>query len=264
MRKDRIEERITGIERDMKELRSEVRQDIMSMSSELKDVQVSLVEDMLAGIQDTMSKGYRQIAYDLNITNAEKKFKEQMSLNCPPGADRDGCIRHMVEDHLRADAVNLDSASPDMTGSIMKTIIDRDNQDYEGEKGTVCEGCMVIYQAERDKLLDMSEKFTVYRKALSVRRSNHYFKQLPDDLTVSELIEPLSHRARFVMLKNLTSGCMTFTDLGVVTGYDGGHLTYHLNKLISAGLVDKDEKGAYRITEKGMGVMEVIRKMYGR
>jgi predicted transcriptional regulator len=57
---------------------------------------------------------------------------------------------------------------------------------------------------------------------------------------------------------------MSFKDLGAVTGYDGGHLTYHLNKLVSAGLVSKENSGAYQITEKGMGLMDVIRKMYGR
>jgi DNA-binding HxlR family transcriptional regulator len=117
---------------------------------------------------------------------------------------------------------------------------------------------------ERDRLLEMGEKFTAYRKSLNIRRSLPYFKQLPDDLTVSELIDPLSHRARFVMLKNLTSGSMSFKDLGDVTGYEGGHLIYHLNKLVSAGLVSKKEEGQYLITDKGMAVMEVIRKMYGR
>jgi Mn-dependent DtxR family transcriptional regulator len=37
-----------------------------------------------------------------------------------------------------------------------------------------------------------------------------------------------------------------------------------LNKLASAGLVSKEGGGLYRITDKGMGVMEVIRKMYAR
>ncbi len=264
MRKDRIEERIAGIERYMKDLRSELRQEVMSMASELKEVQVSLVEDMMGELQDSMSKGYRQIAYEISIVSAEKRFKEQMSYDCPPEDKRDECIEHFVEEHLRKGIVSLDYASPDLKNAALESIVDHDDANTRNFKGTACERCQVIYIAERDRLLEMEKKFTSYRNSLSSRRSLPYFKQLPDDLTVSELIDPLSHRARFVMLKNLTSGGMSFKELGEVTGYDGGHLVYHLNKLVSAGLVSKEDSGLYQITEKGTGVMEVIRKMYGR
>lgn len=264
MKKDRIEERIVGIERDVKELRSEIRQEIMSMASELREAQVAMVEDMMGEIQDAMSAGYRQIAYEICITNAERRFNEQMSHDCPPDDTREGCIKHFIDDHLRNGIVRLDEASPDKTGEVLKSIIDHDDMEGRHFKGTPCEYCQGIYIAERDGLLEMGEKFAAYRKSLYTRRSQPYFKQLPDDLTVSELIDPLSHRARFVMLKNLTSGCMSFKELGELTGYEGGHLIYHLNKLVSAGLVSKDEGGQYLITDKGMGVMDMIRKMYGR
>jgi hypothetical protein len=124
-----------------------------------------------------------------------------MSYNCPPDDTRDGCIKHFVEDHLRKGIVSLDGASPDGIGDVKLSIIDRDNTEGLSFKGTPCEYCQGIYIAERDKLLEMGEKFTAYRKSLSIRRGQPYFKQLPDDLTVSEIVEPLSHRARFVMLK---------------------------------------------------------------
>lgn len=263
MRKDTIEERIVGIERDMKELKSEIRQEITSMSSELKEAQLAIVEDMMGELQEAMSAGYRQIAYELSISNSETRFKEQFC-ECPPGYDRDGCIKHFVEAHLRQDIVSLDNAPPDSTDEVLKTITDRDEVEGREDQGTVCERCRDIYAVERDKLLEMGQKFAVYRKSLYMSRTRPYFKQLPDDLTVSELIEPLSHRARFVMLKNLTTGGMSFKELGEVTGYEGGHLIYHLNKLASSGLVAKGDGGLYQITDKGMGVMEVIRKMYGR
>jgi DNA-binding HxlR family transcriptional regulator len=236
----------------------------MSMASDLREAQSAMIEGMMGEIQDAMSAGYRQIAYEICINGAERRFNEQMSHNCPPDDNREECIKHFVEDHLRDGIERLDEASPDTTGDILKSIIGRDDTEARRFKGTPCEFCQGIYVTERDRLLEMGEKFTAYRKSLNIRRSLPYFKQLPDDLTVSELIDPLSHRARFVMLKNLTSGSMSFKDLGDVTGYEGGHLIYHLNKLVSAGLVSKKEEGQYLITDKGMAVMEVIRKMYGR
>ncbi len=263
MRKDRIEERIVGIEHDVKELRSEMRQDIMSMAAELKEAQVAMMEDMAGEIQDAMSAGYRQIAYELCIGSAEKRFKEQMSRDCPPGDERGECIQHFVEGHLRMGVMSLDCAPPGGREAAIATILEHDNANTVNFKGMACERCQPIYLEERDKLLELEKKFSAYRNSMSSKR-RHYYKQLPDDLTVSELIDPLSHRARFVMLKNLTSGGMSFKELGELTGYEGGHLVYHVNKLVSAGLVSKDEGGAYRITDKGLGVMEVIRKMHGK
>jgi DNA-binding HxlR family transcriptional regulator len=263
MRKDTIEERIIGIERDMKEIRSELRQELASMASELKEAQLALVEDMIGDIQDTMSAGYRQIAYEMSIGSAEKRFKEEMSHDCPP-EERGPCIAHYVEEHLRKGIASVDGASQETRETALAVIVDHDDDNSRNFRGTACEYCQGIYIAERDRLLGMERKFAAYRSDLSARRSRPYYKQLPDDLTVSELIGPLSHRGRFVMLKNLTSGVMSFKELGEVTGYEGGHLIYHLNKLAAAGLVSKEDSGLYQITDKGMGVMEVIRKMYGR
>lgn len=246
----------------MKDLRSEVRQEITSMASEIKESQLALIEDMMGDLQEAMSAGYRQIAYEISINAAERRFKEQFC-ECPPGENRDGCIEHFVNDHLRKSIDSLDNAPQVMRGDVLKTILDRDETEGRQDKGTVCERCRDIYAVERDKLLEMGEKFAAYRKSLYVRRRQPYFKQLPDDVTLSEIIEPLSHRARFAMLKNLTSGRMSFKEFGDVTGYNGGHLVYHLNKLVSSGLVLKEDGGLYCITDKGMGVMEIIRKMYG-
>lgn len=262
MRKDKIEERITGIERDMKELRSEIRQELRSMIDELKEFQELMVEDRVGEIQDALSKEYRQIAYENNISEADRKFREQMSPDCPPD-ERKECIDDLVNNHLRNEIVCLDNAPLEKANETLKSIVDRDNAHCARFDGTGCEACMKLYKAERDRLLEMGERFVQYRKSLSSRGNGLYFRQLPDDLAVSEIVDPLSHKARFAMLKCLTSGDRSYKELGEVTGYSGGHLLYHLNKLTNASLVQKDgETGLYRITEKGTGLMEIVRKMY--
>jgi DNA-binding transcriptional ArsR family regulator len=264
MRKDTIEERITGIEKDMKELRSEIRQELRSMISELKEFQTLVVEDRAAEIQDALSREYRQIAYENNIVEADRKFRAQMSADCPPD-ERSGCIDDLVDKHLRSDIMSLDNASPETAGQTLESIRNQDDVYCARFKGTNCEECMKLYKSEHDRLLDMGARFTRYRKSLSTRGNGLYFQQLPDDLAVSEIVEPLSHKARFAMLKSLTSGDRTYKELGEITGYTGGHLLYHLNKLTDAGLAEKEEKkGLYRITEKGTGVMEIVKKMYAQ
>jgi DNA-binding transcriptional ArsR family regulator len=264
MRKDTIEVRITGIEKDMKELRSEIRQELRSMIAELKEFQTLMIEDRAAEIQDVLSREYRQIAYENNIAEADRKFRAQMSADCPPD-ERSGCIDDLLDKHLRSEIACLDNSPPGLAGQTLKAIVDRDDAYCARFDGTGCEGCMKIYKAERDRLLDMGEKFMQYRKSLASRGNGLYFRQLPDDLAVSDIVEPLSHKARFAMLKSLTAADRSYKDLGEITGYTGGHLLYHLNKLTDAGLAQKDtETGLYRITEKGTGVMEIVKKMYAR
>ena len=265
MRKDTIEQRIIGIEKDMKELRSEIRQELRSVIAELKEFQELVVESRVVEIQDALSKEYRQIAYESQISEADRKFREQMSFDCPPGDSHDDCIDSLVGNHLRSDIASLDDASPEKAGEVLNAIADRDNDYCASYDGTQCEGCMKLYKSEHDRLLEMGEKFTRYRQSLSARKNSLYFRQLPDDLAVSEIVEPLSHKARFAMLKSLTASGRSYKELGEITGYTGGHLLYHLNKLTDAGLAHKDgATGQYRITEKGAGVMEIVKKMYAQ
>ncbi len=262
MRKDTIEERITGIERDMKEMRSEIRQELRSMIAELKEFQELMIEDRIGEVQETTSRQYCQMAYDSALGQARDTMQQRMN-NCPPGRERDECIDHMVEQHLRAGIAELDGARPDDVRATVRRILDRDATERKRDVGTPCETCLLVYDGERDRLLAMGEKFVRYRQSLVQTRTSIYFSQLPDDLAVSEIVEPLSHKARFAMLKSLTSGDRPYKELGDITGYTGGHLLYHLNKLTDAGLAQKDpETGLYRITEKGAGVMEIVKKMY--
>jgi DNA-binding HxlR family transcriptional regulator len=264
MRKDRIEERITGIERDMKELRSEIRQELRSMIDELKEFQEIMIDDRIGEVQDTMSRQFCQMACDSAIDEAGATLRSRMNY-CPPGPDRDDCIDHLVENHLRIGITEIDNARPEEVGTAIKGMLDHDAEVRKSNAGTPCEPCLKIYDVERDRLLAMSERFINYRQRLTQTRSCVYFNQMPDDLAVSEIVYPLSHKARFAMLKSLTSGDRSYKELGEITGFTGGHLLYHLNKLTDASLVQKDgETGLYRITEKGNGVMEIVRKMYAK
>jgi DNA-binding HxlR family transcriptional regulator len=264
MRKDTIEERIAGIEKDMKELRSEIRQELRSMIDELKEFQTLMIEDRIGEVQETTSRQYCQMAYDNALAQAQTTMRQRMT-NCPPGPARDECIDHMTERHLRRGITELDAARPEEVGATVRRILDRDAEERKSDAGTPCETCLLVYDGERDRLLAMGEKFVRYRQSLAQARTSVYFSQLPDDLAISGIVEPLSHKARFAMLKSLTSGDRSYKELGDITGYTGGHLLYHLNKLTDAGLTQKvPETGLYRITEKGTGVMEIVKKMYAQ
>lgn len=67
------------------------------------------------------------------------------------------------------------------------------------------------------------------------------------------------------MVQALTTGSMSFKELGSLTGSNGGHLLYHLTKLIEAGFVVKTESGKnYSITDKGLGIMDLVKQLYSQ
>lgn len=86
---------------------------------------------------------------------------------------------------------------------------------------------------------------------------------MPDEKVLSSIIEPLSHPVRLVILKGLFGCSMSYTELSVLTGYKGGHLLFHIARLIEAGLAVKSEStGLYTLTEKGTGVMTLSGNLY--
>jgi DNA-binding transcriptional ArsR family regulator len=120
-----------------------------------------------------------------------------------------------------------------------------------------------VYLREPKQLEASIENLAGYRGGLSKEKNGIYLSGLPDNLVISKIVDPLSHESRFAMLRALSTGSMTFKDLGELTGSKGGHLLYHIGKLVDAGLVVKTDAGKrYSITDRGLGVMDLVRKMY--
>ena len=126
-----------------------------------------------------------------------------------------------------------------------------------------CRSCYDTYCRERDGLMQAVGKLSATRQVLIRKKPDMYISELPDEQVLSTLIEPLSHPVRFSMLKALSGGSMSYSELSVLTGYKGGHLLFHVTRLVEAGLVVKTEPaGLYSLTEKGMAVMTLVKNLY--
>ena len=70
---------------------------------------------------------------------------------------------------------------------------------------------------------------------------------------VETILEPLANAARLKILVSLCEGKKSFSKIAQITNLKGGHLIFHLNKLLAAGLVaQEDNKGDYIITQRGI------------
>jgi DNA-binding transcriptional ArsR family regulator len=71
---------------------------------------------------------------------------------------------------------------------------------------------------------------------------------------VENLLEPLANPVRLKILLSLYGGKKNFSKLSGEMALKGGHLIFHLKKLLDAKLVtQEDNKGDYIITAKGRG-----------
>lgn len=243
MRKDTVAQKLERLEHEVLALKSEQRDGIDSLMTTLKQFQELLLEEKMASIMDRMSGEYRDMAMNSSLDGAYHTLEEKLPDPCPKGI-RAKCLQVFLT-QLEADAAGTKCDGPD----------------FNTLRGTPCEKCVNVYEAEKDSIGRIAERLRKSRQSARPANADILISQLPDDIVISSLLEPLSHESRFLMLKSLSVKSLTYSELAGLSGIEGGHLLYHLNKLVSSGLVNKAD-GMYAISGRGMGIMELIKKLY--
>ena len=234
MRKDTVAQKLERLEHEVLALKSEQRDGIDSLRTTLKQFQELMLEEKMASIMDRMSLEYRDMAIGSSLDGAYHTLDKKLPDPCPKGM-RAKCMQSFLS-QLEADAAGTTC----------------DAHDFNALKGTPCEKCVNAYEAEKDSISRIAERLRKSRQSARPASAEMLISQLPDDIVISSIVEPLSHEARFMMLKSLSVKSMTYSELSGISGLDGGHLLYHLNKLVSSGLVNKAD-GMYHIIRQGHG-----------
>lgn len=123
-----------------------------------------------------------------------------------------------------------------------------------------CKNCFSEAARLFDRQIDLMRSLRVYRDGDITRGS---IKDLPEDLAVTQILEPLSNKQRLQMLKALSTETRTFSALSALTGLRGGNLLFHLQKLLDGGMIlQRHERGDYMITEKGFKALRAVSDLY--
>ncbi|MCX6648046.1 MAG: hypothetical protein NTV61_01475 [Candidatus Bathyarchaeota archaeon] len=75
------------------------------------------------------------------------------------------------------------------------------------------------------------------------------------------ILDPVAHRARLQVMLSIFRGENRFADFTAATGLRGGHLLYHINKLMDGGLVQQYESKDYVLTRKGLKTLVLLAQM---
>ncbi|HEY9246551.1 MAG TPA: winged helix-turn-helix domain-containing protein [Candidatus Methanoperedens sp.] len=123
-----------------------------------------------------------------------------------------------------------------------------------------CEKCFSHVQMLFGKQVDLMRSMQIYDTDAEKKRG---ISELPDELIVNDILEPLSNRQRLQILKAIAIETKTFSALSGLTGLRGGNLLFHLQKLVDSGMaLQRHERGDYMITDKGFKVLRGIGDMY--
>lgn len=262
MRKDKIEERILELEKEIRILKTDHKEGVESILTEMRTFQNFIIEERIASILQQLEERYKKLFMDIIVENAactmEEKIHEPCVLN-----KRKECHEFFIS-RLRSIA-NASDYSNSTLNDFKYESDDNLVAKYPYLTKSPCKSCYTTYLNQKKHLQRTITNLTDYKKSLLGENDNTFISELPDDLVISSIVEPLSHEIRFSMLKALSTGSMTFKELSQLTNSKGGHLLYHLNKIIDSGLVIKnDASKRYFITDKGMGVMDIIKNLYNR
>ena len=75
------------------------------------------------------------------------------------------------------------------------------------------------------------------------------------------VLDPVAHKARLQIMLSIFRGENRFADFISATGLKGGHLLYHLNKLLDSGLIQQYESKDYVLTRKGLKTLILLAQM---
>ena len=114
---------------------------------------------------------------------------------------------------------------------------------------------LTINKSLFDELQVLSEPSTQNKEKLEIISSIR-----PSELEET-VLSPISHEARLQIMLSTFRGNGRFADFMVCTNLSGGHLLYHINKLIKHGFIQKFSSREYRLTKKGIKTLLLLAQL---
>ena len=125
-----------------------------------------------------------------------------------------------------------------------------------------CDICFSEVSNVLEKQISLMRSLQIYHKE---EESKQYIPEIAEETIVRDVLEPLSNKQRFLILKAVSMETKTFTALSELTKLRGGNLLFHLQKLLDNGLIlQRHERGDYMITEKGYTILKGVNDIYSR
>ncbi len=239
------------------DLQSEVnaiKSKLDNMHEDMKRFMERSNQQHLASILDDCRSGFSDVILGYATREIESGLESRMVKDCHMKEACKALFSDLLMGNLgqiREGRVSAESIS----ASRSKMKLMKEKAPYEQ-----CNNCFSEAARLFDKQIDLMRSLRIYRDNDVTKES---MKDLPEEMAVSLILEPLSNKQRLQMLKALSAETKTFSALSALTGLRGGNLLFHLQKLMDSGMIlQRHERGDYMITEKGFKALRGVSELY--
>ncbi len=229
----------------------ELKTEIKTLRAELNRLEGSILKERIKAVEEALTQNRRllfanQLQEELNedlqnLTNAQCK-------------NQPNCIKKFAEianENLKA----IKESNSTDTLADFDSKIDHAKQITEKAKGAPCEACHQNFQKKLKREKRAFQTVVLVEKNAEDKQN----EELNIAKLVEGVLEPLANSVRLKILLSTYEGKNSFSRLTQITNLKGGHLIFHVKKLLDAGLIaQEDNKGDYLITQKGIDVMKKI------
>jgi len=235
---------------EMRELKTE----ITGLRTELKRFIERANQQHIDTVLTDLKKNYSELFTNHQVENAKADLSAHMVGDCKM---RNKCYEVFM-DFLQNTAQHIKD------GQVSDEIIQsyREKMKMMRSKGPYdrCDTCFTEVHRLFEKQIDLMQSLGIYAKA---REMGDAAPEIPDEVVVKDLLEPVANIQRFQILKALATQTRTFSDISQLTGLRGGNLLFHIRKLTDTGMIlQRHERGDYIITDKGFKTMTAISQLY--
>jgi len=242
-----------------------VSQDLIDLRKEITKLKAETGQ-RLDMIEHLLNKHIRLNYERLIVDYMTRHTAEVMSsLDCPKGANAEAeCkvwlanLQQSYVDKLRRGKIgesnNILSEALTQVRNCGKSAVDQDNK--------ACALCMnkvaKTFETNGSLLGDLN---FLSSPSLRVKEELEVVNGVDPARLEAEVLSPVAHVARLKIMLSVFRGDCRFADFAECTALSGGHLLYHVRKLIEHGLISKDSAGGYQLTLKGVRVLALLTQL---
>lgn len=242
----RLDEEMGELRKELQSFRAETRQRLELIESEVTK-QVSL--------------NYNRAIIDY-LQGATLDFID--SLKCARGEDEAKCKRGMKEVQKQYLELLKTGRIRDSLGALKEAVdatLKMEAQLTVGGRAS-CAECM----RKEAEFLEINggllAQLTMLQEPRSIILDEKSSIGSLDPVAMEEgVLDPVAHRARLQVMLSIFRGDNRFADFTSATGLRGGHLLYHINKLLDGGLIQQYESKDYVLTRKGLKTLVLLAQM---
>jgi len=233
---------------------TELKSEVNSLRAELGGLEGSVLRERVKSVEEALSQN-RLLLFANQLQEELVEDAQKLVRTDCKNQRRECCVEKF--NAMKAENLKLlKSLKPKEAIEDFDSKIDTLGHMMEKAKDTQCEPCIENFQKRLKKEKRALQTVIIVENPKSDTQNNE-----PFDIAfkVKMLLEPLANLARLTILVNLFEGKKSFSKLAQITGLKGGHLIFHLKKLVDAQLIaQEDKKGDYIITQSGV---EAIKKI---